>query len=229
MIGIFDSGVGGLASYREVRRLLPKEDIVYLADRANAPYGTKTEEELINLVTNDIKRLYEIGCENILIACCTASTVYEELPEWARCISTPIIRPAAMAAADEGGKIAVIATERTVMSGAFKAEINRINPEKAVYEIEAQRLVELVEGGERDGQLSRRGEVYLDRLAEKIAAFDCDILIYGCTHFSHVSAELGQRLCNVKPVLPAIEGARLFAKIIKLGKSRVENGRCIYI
>ena len=61
MIGIFDSGVGGLAAYKEVRRLAPQADIVYLADRKNAPYGTKGREELIKLVNKDVSRLREMG------------------------------------------------------------------------------------------------------------------------------------------------------------------------
>ena len=81
MIGIFDSGVGGLNAFYEVRRGLPYADIAYLADRANAPYGTKPKDELISLVKNDIKRLRELGCRLILIACCTASTVYPELSD----------------------------------------------------------------------------------------------------------------------------------------------------
>ena len=74
MLGVFDSGVGGLAALRELRRLLPFEDMIYLADKENAPYGTKTEDELVALVREDVKRLRELGAEKILMACCTAST-----------------------------------------------------------------------------------------------------------------------------------------------------------
>ena len=71
MIGIFDSGRGGIASLTVVKKLLPRVDIAYLADRKNAPYGTKSERELKLLVRRDIARLRELGAEKILIACCT--------------------------------------------------------------------------------------------------------------------------------------------------------------
>ena len=81
MIGVFDSGVGGYCAFRELRRLLPREDMVYLADRKNAPYGTKSEDEIIAFTKANIKRLREIGARKILIACCTASSVYNSLDE----------------------------------------------------------------------------------------------------------------------------------------------------
>ena len=98
MIGVFDSGVGGMTAFDELRRLLPCEDMVYLADRSNAPYGTKSERELVFLVREDIRRLRELGCEKILVACCTASTVVSLLSEAERRICTPIILPTARAA-----------------------------------------------------------------------------------------------------------------------------------
>lgn len=122
MIGIFDSGVGGLASFSELRRLLPLADIAYLADRKNAPYGTKKKDVLKRLVCEDIELLRRLGCNKILIACCTASTVHRELPEESRRISFPIIKQTANAAAGYRS-VAVIATEHTVRSHAFSKEI----------------------------------------------------------------------------------------------------------
>ena len=96
MIGIFDSGVGGFSAYRTVRRMLPRENILYLADRKNAPYGTKSKDEILSFTKNNIKRLSAMGAERILIACCTASSVYDLLSEEEKEISLPIIRPAAV-------------------------------------------------------------------------------------------------------------------------------------
>ena len=122
VIGVFDSGVGGLASARVLRSRLKAENIIYLADRKNAPYGTKSKEELISLVSNDILRLKNYGCRICLIACCTASSVYEHLDNELKKISLPIIEPAALLAS-RGRKIAVIATEHTVESSVFKQKI----------------------------------------------------------------------------------------------------------
>ena len=224
MIGIFDSGVGGFCAFREVRRLLPGEDIIYLADRKNAPYGTKTKDEIIALTKADIQRLYRVGARKILIACCTASSVYDELDPWEREISLPIIKPAARVAAS-GKKVAVIATERTVASGIFSRELAYFGNTDAL-EFPAQRLVALVEGGCRDGMINSECERELERIASKVKSAGADTLILGCTHFSHLERELRQ-MCGVKTVSPAREGARALVNTIK--EDRRESGRNIYI
>lgn len=225
MIGVFDSGVGGLNSFSELRRYLPLADIVYLADRQNAPYGTKTEDELIRLVKKDIQRLRSFGADKILIACCTASTVFPYLDANERDGVMPIITPTAHAAAVLSEKIAVIATEHTTASGAFGNEIRAISKNATVTEISAQELVSLVESGERDDRLTERGERYLDTLSETIKASGADSLIYGCTHFSHIQRELSKRLPKVKSLLPSKIGAHSF---LALCSDEHGSGRSIY-
>lgn len=91
MVGIFDSGMGGEFALREFVSLCPNERAELFADRENAPYGTKSEPELIRLVKRDIDILRSRGAERILMACCTASTVYPLLPsEYQRAV-IPII------------------------------------------------------------------------------------------------------------------------------------------
>ena len=208
MIGVFDSGVGGLTALSELRKLLPRADIIYLADRENAPYGTKGEEELSRLVKSDIDRLLDMGAEKILVACCTASTVIHLLPQYANDAAIPIIEPAARAAASlaENGRIAVIATKRTVSSHAFRRSAQKLG-DFCVCEWEAQRLVSLVESGERDGSLSPEASKYLDELLYPIREYAPDALILGCTHFPHLEAEIGARLPKVKLINPSREGA----------------------
>jgi glutamate racemase len=81
VIGIFDSGVGGCVSLAELRAINGEVDIVYLADYKNAPYGTKGEGELVPIISENIERLLSLGCERVLIACCTASAMHRLLPE----------------------------------------------------------------------------------------------------------------------------------------------------
>jgi hypothetical protein len=76
VIGIFDSGVGGICAYRHLREMLPRENILYLADRKNAPYGIKSRDEILGFTKTNIKRLRSLGADGILIACCTASSLY---------------------------------------------------------------------------------------------------------------------------------------------------------
>jgi glutamate racemase len=227
LTGIFDSGVGGLAAYFELRRLLPREDIIYLADRKNAPYGTKTKDELIALTKKDIKRLCDMGARQVLIACCTASTVYSELSEWERKIATPIISPASRVAA-EGERIAVIATEHTVRSGAFGREIRKFSQASEVFERAEQALVAMVESGSRDGRISDECEGEIRQIAEWVTDIRADTLVLGCTHFSHLESTLREMLPCVKIVSPAREGARAIKKKITV-QHATGNGREIYI
>lgn len=227
MIGIFDSGVGGFNSLYEIRRLLPRADIIYLADRKNAPYGTKSRRELISLVTEDIRRLVKLGATKILIACCTASCVWDSLGEEDRRISLPIIRPAAYAAACTAKRgVTVIATEATVKDGAFEREIAKYSP-LPVQEIATQELVSLVEGGCRDGRVTEKDMKILSAVAEKIKKTNADTLVLGCTHFSHLEKVLSA-LTKMKTVSPAREGAHIIAAEC-VACDAVGRGRITYI
>lgn len=226
MIGVFDSGVGGICAFRRVRELMPREDMIYLADRKNAPYGTKSEDEIRALTERNIKLLSALGAEVVLIACCTASSLHHTLCREAREISIPIIAPAAAIAAKVGKKIAVIATHHTATSGAFGREIRRLSEAAVVYEMSEQPLVALVEGGNRDGRLTEECREYLRGLRDRVSATGADTLILGCTHFSHLEKEIGRLLPNVKIISPARVGAEeLFKKI----NAHRESGRTIYM
>ncbi len=211
MIGIFDSGVGGLCSLREYRRLIPHESIIYLGDRKNAPYGTKDRKTVTALTRNNIRVLREMGAEKILIACCTASSVYDELDERERELSFPIIAPAARTAASIGGRITVIATEQTVASHVFKKEIRRISGDVPVTELPAQELVGMVEGGASDGKLKESEKILLDSLAERIRSTSPGALILGCTHFSYLENEILKRIYPTVTVNAAKIGAMTLA------------------
>ena len=223
MIGIFDSGVGGICSYRRVRSLLPYEDIVYLADRRNAPYGIKSPDEIKKLTEKNIGILRSLGAEAVLIACCSASSVHHLLTDEDREISIPIIRPAAEIAAKAGKKITVIATRHTATSGAFSREIRSISSAE-VFELAEQELVALVESGNRDGHIDRACRDYLTGLAERINGTSADTLILGCTHFSHLEREIQRLLPKVKIISPARVGAE---EIVRKIKSRTRENELL--
>ena len=226
MIGIFDSGVGGLCAFYKLRELLPRENLLYLADRKNAPYGTKTKDEILLFTKNNIKRLRALGAERILIACCTASTLYSELSHSEREICTPIITPSAKIAATVGKKIAVIATRHTVMSHAFSREILSFS-EREVVELSEQPLVALVESGNRDGAVSPDCLNYLCGLSDRVRETGADTLILGCTHFSHLEEEIRALLPCMKIISPARVGAEEIAK--KINPKHRECGRVTYM
>ena len=165
MTGIFDSGVGGLTALERLRFLKPSEDICYLADRINAPYGNKNESQLIPIVENDIKRLRDAGCGIILAACCTASTVIPRLSDEFRRGVVQIISSAAQVAVNSGArKIGVIATDATVRCCAFEKEIRKLDGSIEVISRSAQPLVAMVEDGERDNNCSPECLNYLTAL-----------------------------------------------------------------
>ncbi len=227
MIGIFDSGIGGITALSELRQIAPSIDIIYLADRNNAPYGTKTECELVSLSKKSIKRLRNEGACRVLIACCTASTVYPLLDLSERRISTPIISPAAKKAAEltKNGKIAVMATRRTAASHAFTNEITKIRSDLKVFEWEAQELVALVEGGARDGQIKDAERKRLEELTEPARLSGADTLILGCTHFPHLERTISEILPGIRLVSPSREGAESIAPFIEKGGM----GRTVYL
>ena len=202
MIGVLDSGRGGLVAYKELRRLMPRVDITYLADRKNAPYGNKRPDEILRLTECGIRRLSDLGCEIILIACCTASSLHYLLPEELQNISIPIITPTARLCRDSRS-VLVIATEHTVKSGAFSKEIKRFSAAN-VREIPMQPLVSLIEWG-RDTKCA------INEIVETCEG--CDTLILGCTHFSHLYDDLRARLPKVKILSPAHIGANEVRKI----------------
>ena len=226
MIGIFDSGAGGITVARELRRLAPLSDLCFFADRKNAPYGTKSEKELIPLVKRDAEILYDMGAERIIMACCTASTVHESLPNWLKGITVPIIEPTARAAAKatKNGRVGVIATEATVRSSAFGRALLKHDSVRDILEVPAQPLVGMVESGVADGSVSDGDKIILRDILAPFRRGGYDTLILGCTHFPHLFGEISKILPGVNIISSSREGA---LEIVKEPLKK-ENGRIIY-
>lgn len=210
MIGVFDSGVGGLCSFERLNRLVKDEKLIYLADKKNAPYGTKTKAEIVSAAKHNIALLQSVGARKILIACCTASGIYNELSEKEQAIAVPIIAPAAkeaLKATGQGGKIAVISTNFTAKNHIFKNEIMKADKTATVIEYGEQLLVRLVELGASDSAILPREAEYLDQLCDKITLTGASALILGCTHFSHLAEEIKNRLHGIAVIDTAALGA----------------------
>lgn len=222
MIGVFDSGLGGTMAARELEVLLPEEDICFFADRLGAPYGTKDEGTLLSLVMRDIRLLEDEGADRILMACCTASTVHHLLPPEYRSRCVPIIEPTARRALSltRCGRIGVIATERTVGSGAFERALRGMRGELEVTSVAAQPLVALIEGGERDGNVSVGTVAYIRALLSPLLEARVDTLILGCTHFPHLARTVASLAEGVALVSSAREGALEMKKRAPTAPSR---------
>lgn len=153
-IGFFDSGVGGLTVLREVIRRSPREDTVYLGDNARAPYGPRSDDEVLRYSTECLDELTHRDVKAIVVACNTSTAV--ALPHLRRRYSVPLIgvvRPGATAAAlaTRTRAVGVIATAATVRSHAYFAAIKEEDPFVEVYEHATPELVPLVEAGQLEG------------------------------------------------------------------------------
>ncbi len=227
MIGIFDSGAGGLSVLAELRKISDSADILFFRDTQNAPYGTKNGSELKRLVSRDIAILRSHGADAVLMACCTASTVYDILSDSERKISIPIIKPTAHTAvcASKKGKIGVIATERTVFSRAFSREIFALRKDAVPMEWSTQELVRMVEDGITDKTATGGDIKKIKRILSDVIASDIDTLILGCTHFPHISGIISTLLPGVRIISSAEEGARELARQVRLDGC----GKTVYI
>lgn len=230
MIGVFDSGVGGFNSIPTLRKKLPRVDIVYHADRKNAPYGTKNEDELLCLVNDCVDRLVSCGAERILMACCTASTVWHRLEDTKRDISVPIIRYAADALSGDEKTVLVIATERTVADGAFGEVIKKKCSNARAIQVPMQSLVVAVENGARVGDIKEATKSEIEAIRRLAEEHRPDALVLGCTHFSSVAELIKDAAPIAKIINPAQLGATAMANdVTRLGINTQEQGRLIYM
>lgn len=191
-IGIFDSGVGGLTVYRALHERLPNEHFVYLGDTARVPYGTKSLATIERYAIENAKFLESRGIKLLVVACNTASAL--ALPAIRASVGVTVVgvigpgaRAAAMMAA--GKKIAVIATEATVQSGAYAAAIAKTDPSLLVVERACPLFVPLAEEGWGASEVARAvAEEYLSDLR----AADLGALVLGCTHYPILRDLIGQ-------------------------------------
>ena len=215
-IGVFDSGVGGLTVLREIVRRTPAESTLYLGDNARAPYGVRSDEEVLAFSIQSLDLLAERDVKAIVVACNTSTAV--AIGALRRRYDLPIlgvIRPGASAAAlaTRNRRVGVIATPATIRSHAYFAAIKDENPAVEIYEHATPTLVPLVEAGELSGPVAEAvvAEALAPLLGELDAAGDSifprpagasiDTLLLGCTHYPLlrpiIEARVGDRVAIV--------------------------------
>jgi len=210
-IGVFDSGFGGLSAARELRRLLPGEDLVYFGDNARIPYGDRSPDTITEYSLQDAAFLLSKGVKAILVACGTVSSVaLDTLRERSPVPVEGVIEPAVREALriSKNGVVGVIGTNATVRSGAYSRAVSRISGgEVKAVSVPCPLLVPLVENGYvDDGCLITRLAVreYLEPL--KAAGADCIIL--GCTHYPLIRGIIASEWGRDELVNTGLEGAR---------------------
>lgn len=216
MLGIFDSGLGGLTALKEIHKKMPSEELVYFGDTGRVPYGTRSRSTIVNYALQDMRFLLEFKPRAVVAACGTVSTT--SLDVLRSTFDIPIIgvvEGAAEAAvkATKNGKIAVIGTTATIRSGAFEREIRSLSPEIEVIGRDCPLFVPLVENGfvGEDDPITRLAcEHYLAPIAESGA----DVLILGCTHYPIIADAIGKTLPGVKLISTGAEAARKVAEVL---------------
>ena len=184
-IGVFDSGLGGLTAVRELRRLLPNENIVYFGDTGRVPYGSRGKEVIARYAHQDIRFLQSHNVKMIVCACGTVSSVLGgELDEKSELPSTGVLLPAARAAcaASVGGRIGIIGTAATIRSGALEQAIRSIRPDAHIVGNACPLLVPIAEAGLAHPESVIAREAVAMYLAP-LKAEGIDTLVLGCTHF----------------------------------------------
>lgn len=192
-IAVFDSGVGGVSVLRELLRLMPDERYLYFGDSKNAPYGTKTTQEVRELTLAAAKMLMARGCKALVVACNTATAA--AIAELRAMYPDKIIigiEPALKVAADHfpGGEVGVMATPVTLREEKFDVLLHRFTDTCTVHKIPAPGLVELVERGmavsdETEALLAPLLAPYKDKL--------CAVVL-GCTHYPFAAPVIGKLL-----------------------------------
>ena len=185
-IGVFDSGIGGLTTVKQLTRCLPTEDIIYLGDTARVPYGSRSRETIIKYAKQDAQFLTKLDIKAMVVACNTVSSVaYNELKNTYKMPIFEVISTPSKIAADstKNGKIGIIGTAATVSSGAYEVELKSISPRLQVFSKPCRLFVSLVEEGRTDADDIAALTIAEDYLAELRDEIGIDTLIMGCTHY----------------------------------------------
>ena len=194
-LGAFDSGVGGLSIMLEIRRLLPSEDLLYIADSANCPYGTKPVEQIRRLSLDLTDYLVSLGVKAVVVACNTACVagldqIRDKHPELPIIGVEPAVKPAHERT--RNGRIGVLATNVTLNGSRFSVLVEKYGTGVEVYTSPAPGLVSLVEAGKLDtAETWELLHKYLDPLMEK----GIDTLVLGCTHYPFLRPVI-EKICG---------------------------------
>lgn len=187
-IGIFDSGYGGLTVFKEIHKHLPDYDYIYLGDNARVPYGTRSFETVYEYTKECVFKLFELGCNLVILACNTASakalrTIQQhDLPEGKKVLG--VIRPTSEVVNEftKSNKVGILATQGTVNSNSYVLEINKFHPQIEVFQHACPFWVPLVENNELE---SEGANFFVQQDIQQLIANspEIDTILLACTHY----------------------------------------------
>lgn len=215
-IGLFDSGVGGLSVWRELRRQRPNESTVYIADQAHIPYGARPPAEILDYADAITRRLLDFGCKAIVLACnaASAASLYalrERFPQIPFIGMEPAVKPAAEAT--RSGVVGVLATPGTLAGQLFAQTARRYAAGVRLVNTPAPGLVERIEAGKLEDEETA---ALLRRLLAPMLAAGADRIVLACTHYPFV-APLIARIAGPGPAIidPAPAVARQLGRLLE--------------
>ncbi len=228
-IAVFDSGVGGISILNELVKLMPNENYIYFGDSKNAPYGSKTHDEISALAFANVKKLVGMGAKSVVVACNTATSVainelraeYTDIPIIG---IEPALKPAVLQ--KPGSTVVVMATPMTLQEHKFAALMAEYSSEATIIPLPADGLAKMIEDGILEGDIL---QCYLKELFEPYCDINIDSIVLGCTHYPFVAKAIRKLFdYNVNifdgAVGTAMQTKRSLAKIGMLNKSS-EKGK----
>jgi glutamate racemase len=227
-LGVFDSGLGGLTVVRALREALPGERIVYLGETARVPYGTKGAATVVKYALACARHLVARDVKAIVVACNTVSAV---APERLRVeLDIPVlevIEPGARAAvaATRTGRIGVLATAGTIVSGAYPRAVSQLSTRAEVVGQPAPLLVPLAEEGWTEGDVPR---MVVRRYVEPLARAGVDVVVLGCTHYpllrGVIESEVAGRMGRGIAVVDSAHAVSLAVRAFLEGRGLARGG-----
>lgn len=209
-IGVFDSGYGGLTILKEMIRILPEYDYLYLGDNARAPYGSRSFDIVFDFTRQAVEELFRRGCHLVILACNTASAkALRSIQQHVLPVSYPdrrvlgVIRPTVEAVGDlsRSRHVGLLATPGTVRSHSYQLEIAKLYPDMHITETACPMWVPLVETGEASGP---GADFFVKKYIDETLSADpeIDTLLLGCTHYPLLLPKIRKYVPDSVTVLP---------------------------
>lgn len=205
-IAVIDSGVGGISVLRELLAIMPKENYLYFGDSKNAPYGTKTKQEVLNITRENLSMLRSRGIKALVIACNTATSaaariLRAENPDLIIVGIEPAIKPASCLC--DAPTVIVMATPLTLREEKFHSLLSRFEDKAKFIPLPCPGLVELIESGSVSGE---KMDKYLEALFAPYKDQHVDAIVLGCTHYPHAKEAIAEHFPSDTVIIDGGEG-----------------------
>lgn len=232
-IGVFDSGLGGLTAVKELKHILPQENIVYFGDTGRVPYGNRGKDTIRRYALQDAAFLLSQGVKLIIAACGTVSSVATNLGDSLPVPFTGVVTPTASAAvrSTRNKRIGVIGTTATIQSGSYRREMEALDPHIQVFERDCPLFVPLVENG-----FVQPEDPIPHLVAQRYLSFfeqtGVDTLILGCTHYPIIAPMIQQIMGDGVTLIDPGRETALYARKLLTQERLLNNtntcGQCKY-